>query len=403
MINSIRSKQNKELSMSSNAHPIYLDNAATTKIHPLVAEAMVESIYSEAEFGNSSSTTHPYGWQAQKMVENARESVASLLNSKAREIIFTSGATESNNIIIQSVCRAYPDQRIHVITSELEHKSVLDTFMKMKSENVEVTLLKPDSNGLITADILASEIKENTVFVSLMHVNNEVGNITNISEVGRLCEAHNILFHVDACQSFGKLAIDVKAEAIDFLSFSAHKIYGPKGIGGIWARYATGLKKLTPLVYGGSQERAIRPGTLANHQIVGFSKACSVAKNSMVRNKEVIEFLRNTFLTLLENYECDFKINSELSNSFPGIINISLINTDEDLFLMSATEIAISTGSACNSQKQEGSHVLQSLGVSINGDNANVRISFGYYTTLAEMEKAAICICESQKRALKKN
>lgn len=373
-----------------NQKPIYLDSAATTKLDQHVAQHMSDILFSDTLFGNPSSSTHAYGWDAQDLINSARENVAELLSGKPREIIFTSGATEANNIVLSSIASIAEYKTIHIISSEIEHKSVLDTCKELTSKytNLELTLLKPNKEGLITPSMVSEAIKENTQLVSLMHVNNEIGNITDIETIGDLCRDNGLLFHVDASQSLGKLNIDVKKVHIDFLTFSSHKLYGPKGVGGLWrANYSKMLLK--PLQFGGSQERSLRPGTLPTHQISGFGLACKIAKEVMTERLSLMDTLRSEFIKKLESLNVDFTINSNLKESYSGIINLTFNKTDGNAMLMSIDCIAASTGSACNSQSQLGSYVLESLGVSQSTDKAHIRFSFSKDTEISDVLFAA--------------
>ncbi|APD92189.1 hypothetical protein BM525_20115 (plasmid) [Alteromonas mediterranea] len=370
--------------------PIYLDYAATTPISPKSAKAICDTLSDPALLGNPSSSTHMYGWKAQEAVHAARARVASLFNAKARDVIFTSGATEANNLAIRGVCQGLSSP--HIITSSVEHKAVLETCQHMARNGAELTILEPDENGIVTPESVASAIKGNTVLVSLMHVNNEVGSFNDIDAIGELISGinPNIVFHVDAAQSAGKVDIDIKSLAkIDIITFSAHKFYGPKGIGGlILSRFAR--KKVSSISFGGVQENSLRPGTLATHQIVGMGEAAAECKEKMSLDREHVLLLRQTLFNTLNECGVAFNTNVNQNLAYPGIVNMNIFGIEPDELMLQWSQVAVSSGSACNSQTKSDSYVLQSIrnGKDKNPSSADVRISFGRYTTREDVTEA---------------
>ncbi|MDC0535605.1 IscS subfamily cysteine desulfurase [Francisellaceae bacterium] len=365
---------------------IYLDYAATTPVDSNVAKAMSECLSMEGNFGNPASNTHFYGYAALEAVDLARENLAWLINADPREIIFTSGATESNNLALKGVADACSNKGNHIITSVIEHKAILDTCKFLETQGLDVTYLKPDSKGMHSIEQIEGAITDKTILVSMMYVNNELGVIQNISKIGELCRSKKILFHVDAAQAVGKLPIDVKEENIDLLSISAHKFYGPKGIGALYVRRKPKIK-LTPIIHGGGHEYGYRSGTLATHQIVGLGKAAGLANNKMKENYEHVSELRKRLISGISPLE-DIKINSALENSYPGIINIGFPGLDGEALLMALNRLALSSGSACNSAVYESSHVLRGIGLSDELADQSLRISIGRYTTEQDIDVA---------------
>ncbi len=384
-------------------NPIYLDHAATTPLAPEVAKVMSEMLLDPLSFGNPASNTHSYGWRAQTLVEESRQTVGALIGAKSKEILFTSGATEANNLVLQGLFRHFCDQddtQIHIITSSLEHKAVLDTCAYLEKNGAEVTYLLPNSDGLITADLVNEAIKGNTALVSIMHVNNELGNINPIESIGALCRDKKIFFHVDAAQSVGKLPIDVKSMPIDFLTFSGHKIYGPKGIGALYFSRKS-RKFISPLSFGGGQERGIRPGTLATHQIAGMAEACRLLTQTQPLDLIHARQLNELMLSALrEHIDVELNTNKDPEHAYPGILNIRIPNIDPDLLMMGLPNVAFSTGSACNSQDKSGSHVLEAIrrGKTFNG--ADLRLSFGRSTSPQEIKEAATLIGQTSESLL---
>ena len=365
---------------------IYLDYAATTPVDPEVANAMATCLTLEGVFGNPSSNTHYFGAEANALVDKARSSIAQMLNADPREIVFTSGATESDNLALKGVADAYASKGKHIITSMIEHKAILDTCKYLESCGFSVTYLKPDENGLHSLDQIKQAITTDTILVSLMMVNNEIGSIQPISQIGRLCRERKILFHVDAAQAAGKLPIDVVNDQIDLLSISGHKLYGPKGIGILYVRRKPKIK-LTPLIHGGGHEYGYRSGTLATHQIVGLGQACEIATFTMDESLGKICKLNKQLLSGLSVLS-DIKVNGKLECNFPGIINIIFKGVDGEALIMALNKLALSSGSACNSAVYQPSHVLSAIGLSNEMADQSLRISIGKFTTESDIDFA---------------
>lgn len=372
-------------------NPIYLDYAATTPVDPQVANVMSQCLTMDGYFGNPASHTHFYGWQAYELVEKARENVATLINADTREIVFTSGATEANNLAIKGVAEGYKHKGKHIVTSAIEHQAVLDPCQYLEKSGFEVTYVTPDANGIVSLDRVASAIREDTILVSIMYVNNELGTIQPIADIGDLCRSRKILLHVDAAQAVGKIAVDVRYDKIDLLSISAHKLYGPKGSGALYVRRRPKVK-LIPQIHGGGHEGNRRSGTLATHQIAGLGEACKIALTKMGDDRNHIESLRTRLVETLQNM-VNIRINTCLEQSFPGIINITVEGVDGEALMMALNDLAISAGSACNSATIEASHVLSAIGLSNEQANGALRISLGRFTSFKEIESA----CQSLK------
>jgi len=358
--------------------PIYLDYAATTPVDPRVADAMSACLTSEGVFANPASRSHIYGWQAEEQVERARGQVASLVNCDPREVIWTSGATESNNLALKGVFEA-ADYKGHLITSRVEHKAVIDPAIWLESRGVDVTWLSPNEDGLITLDQVQQAIKPETKLVSIMHVNNELGSVNPINEIGRLCREKGVLFHVDAAQSAGRLTLDVTDSQIDLISLSAHKFYGPKGIGALYVRRAI-HKLLLPMIHGGGQERGLRSGTLPTHQIVGMGEAAQLAKELGENEAIAIASLRDQLWDGIKSLP-GVRRNGSSASVACGHLNVCFSGVDGETLLLSLRELAISTGSACTSASLEPSYVLKAIGLSDSDADSSVRISLGRYTT----------------------
>lgn len=366
--------------------PIYLDYSATCPVDPRVAEKMVQCMTMDGNFGNPASRSHRYGWQAEEAVDTAREQIADLLNADPREIVFTSGATESDNLAIKGAAHFYQKQGKHVITCKTEHKAVLDTMRQLEREGFEVTYLEPETNGLIDLNKLEAAMRDDTVLVSIMHVNNEIGVIQDIRAIGELCRARKIVFHVDAAQSAGKLPIDVQAMKVDLISLSAHKIYGPKGIGALYVRRKPRIR-LEAQMHGGGHERGFRSGTLATHQIVGMGEAFRIAKEEMQKDYEHAVALRDRMLNGISDMEA-VTINGDLKQRLPNNLNISFAFVEGESLLMSLKDIAVSSGSACTSASLEPSYVLRALGLNDELAHSSIRFSFGRFTTEEEVDYA---------------
>lgn len=366
--------------------PIYLDYSATCPVDPRVAEKMVQYMTMDGTFGNPASRSHRYGWQAEEAVDTAREQIAELLNADPREIVFTSGATESDNLAIKGAAHFYSKQGKHVITSKTEHKAVLDTCRQLEREGFEVTYLEPESNGLISLSKLEAAMRDDTVLVSIMHVNHEIGVIQDIEAIGELCRSRKIIFHVDAAQSAGKVAIDVQKLKVDLISLSAHKIYGPKGIGALYVRRKPRIR-LEAQMHGGGHERGFRSGTLPTHQIVGMGEAFRIAKLDMEKDYQHALALRNRLLDGVKDMEA-VTINGDLEQRVPHNLNISFAFVEGESLLMSLKDLAVSSGSACTSASLEPSYVLRALGLNDELAHSSIRFSFGRFTTEEEIDYA---------------
>lgn len=359
--------------------PIYLDYSATTPVDPRVAEKMMQYLTQQGQFGNPASRTHKFGWDAEKAVDEARAQVAALINADPKEIVWTSGATESDNLAIKGVAHFHQKKGKHIITSKTEHKAVLDTCRQLEREGFEVTYLDPEANGLIDLKKLEAAIREDTILVSLMHVNNEIGVITDIAEIGEITRARKILFHVDAAQSAGKVPIDLQTMKVDLMSFSAHKIYGPKGIGALYVRRKPRVR-IEAQMHGGGHERGMRSGTLATHQIVGMGEAFRIAKEEMAVDNERINQLRNRLWEGLKDME-EIYINGDFDHRIPGNLNVSFNFVEGESLIMALKDLAVSSGSACTSASLEPSYVLRAIGRNDELAHSSIRFSFGRFTT----------------------
>ncbi|EEX65411.1 IscS subfamily cysteine desulfurase [Vibrio metoecus] len=366
--------------------PIYLDYSATCPVDPRVAEKMVQCMTMDGIFGNPASRSHRYGWQAEEAVDTAREQIAELLNADPREIVFTSGATESDNLAIKGVAHFYNKQGKHLITSKTEHKAVLDTMRQLEREGFEVTYLDPESNGLIDLAKLEAAMRDDTILVSIMHVNNEIGVIQDIAAIGELCRSRKVVFHVDAAQSAGKVAIDVQELKVDLISLSAHKIYGPKGIGALYVRRKPRIR-LEAQMHGGGHERGFRSGTLATHQIVGMGEAFRISKEEMQKDYDHALALRERLLAGIKDMEA-VTINGDLEQRVPHNLNVSFAFVEGESLLMALKDLAVSSGSACTSASLEPSYVLRALGLNDELAHSSIRFSFGRFTTEAEIDYA---------------
>lgn len=362
----------------------YFDYAATTPIDPRVQEKMISCI--QSCYGNPASRSHAYGWDAEQKVEEAREQVAALINADPKEIVFTSGATESNNLAIKGAAHFYHRRGKHIITSKTEHKAVLDTCRQLEREGFEVTYLTPNSHGEITPEAIQNAIREDTIIVSIMHVNNEIGIIQNIHAIGAITREKNIIFHVDAAQGAGKIPLDMENNQIDLLSISGHKIYGPKGIGALYVRRKPRIR-LEAQMHGGGHERGLRSGTLATHQIVGLGEACHIAKQEMQAEALRIAQLKQRLWNGIAHIEA-LSLNGTLENSVPGIINFSINYVEGESLIMGLKDLAVSSGSACTSASLEPSYVLKALGLEDELAHSSLRFSIGRFTTEAEVDYA---------------
>ncbi len=370
--------------MSEIKLPIYLDYASTTPVDPRVAEKMMQCLTADGNFGNPASRSHRFGWQAEEAVDIARNQVAELINADPREIVFTSGATESDNLAIKGAAHFYSKKGKHIITCKTEHKAVLDTCRQLEREGFEVTYLEPQANGLIDLAKLEAAMRDDTVLVSIMHVNNEIGVIQDIAAIGELCRARKIIFHVDGAQSVGKVAIDMDELKVDLLSISAHKMYGPKGIGALYVRRKPRIR-LEAQMHGGGHERGMRSGTLPTHQIVGFGEACRIAKEEMATENERILTLRNRLWDGLKGIEEVF-VNGDMDQRIVQNLNVSFAYVEGESLIMALKDMAVSSGSACTSASLEPSYVLRALGLNDELAHSSIRFTIGRFTTEAEVD-----------------
>jgi len=366
--------------------PIYLDYAATTPADPRVASKMMQFLTLDGTFGNPASRSHRFGWQAEEAVDVARNQVAELVNADPREIIFTSGATESDNLALKGAAHAQRARGQHIITSQTEHKAVLDSCKQLENEGFTVTYLTPPANGIITPDAVRAALRDDTVLVSLMHVNNEIGVIQDIAAIGELCRARDILFHVDATQSVGKLPIDLSELKVDLMSFSAHKLYGPKGIGALYVRRKPKVI-IDAQMHGGGHERGMRSGTLPVHQIVGMGEAFHLAREARESEMARLAALRARLWQGLSALD-GVQLNGDLAQSAPNILNISFAGVDGESLIMALKDLALSSGSACTSASMEPSYVLRAIGLDEALAHSSLRFSLGRFTTEEEIDYA---------------
>ncbi len=362
--------------------PIYLDYSATTPVDARVAEKMIP--YLTEHFGNPASRSHSFGWVAEKAVENAREEVAKLVNADPREIIWTSGATESNNLAIKGAAHFYSGKGKHIITVQTEHKAVIDPVRELERLSFEATFLQPEPNGLVDIEKFKAAIRPDTVLASVMLVNNEIGVIQDIEAIGNLCREHGIIFHVDSAQATGKVAIDLEKLPVDLMSFSAHKTYGPKGIGALYVRRKPRVR-LEAQMHGGGHERGLRSGTLATHQIVGMGEAFRIAREEMELENARIRRLRDRLLSGLQEIE-EVYVNGDLKQRVPHNLNISFNFVEGESLIMAVKDIAVSSGSACTSASLEPSYVLRALGRSDELAHSSIRFSIGRFTTEEDID-----------------
>ncbi|MCL1059081.1 IscS subfamily cysteine desulfurase [Shewanella gelidimarina] len=373
--------------------PIYLDYAATTPVDPRVAEKMMQCMTMDGIFGNPASRSHRYGWQAEEAVDIARNQIADLINADPREIVFTSGATESDNLAIKGVAHFYHKKGKHIITSKTEHKAVLDTCRQLEREGYEVTYLQPEPSGLIPIAMIEAAMREDTLLVSIMQVNNEIGVIQDIDAIGELCRSRKIVFHVDAAQSVGKIPVDVRKTKVDLMSISAHKMYGPKGIGALYVSRKPRIR-LEAAMHGGGHERGMRSGTLATHQIVGFGEAAAIAKTDMESDNERIRRLRDKLWNGINHIEETY-INGDMNQRYCGSLNVSFNFVEGESLMMALKDLAVSSGSACTSASLEPSYVLRALGLNDEMAHSSIRFSLGRFTTDEEIDHAIETIKES--------
>ncbi len=368
--------------------PIYLDYAATTPVDPRVAEAMCACLTLDGTFGNPASRSHAFGWKAEEAVEQARANVAALVNADPREIIWTSGATESDNLALKGAAHFYKKKGRHIVTCKTEHKAVLDSCRQLEREGYEVTYLDPEPNGLIDLDKLRAALREDTILVSIMHVNNEIGVIQDIGAIGEITRERGIIFHVDAAQSAGKVPIDLQGEhaKVDLMSFSAHKVYGPKGIGALFVRRKPRVR-IEAQMHGGGHERGLRSGTLPVHQIVGMGEAFRIAREEMAAENERIRMLRDRLLEGIRDIE-EIYINGDLEQRVPHNLNVSFNFVEGESLIMALKDLAVSSGSACTSASLEPSYVLRALGRSDELAHSSIRFTLGRFTTEEEIDYA---------------
>ncbi|NLE60368.1 MAG: IscS subfamily cysteine desulfurase [Planctomycetes bacterium] len=375
---------------------IYLDNNATTPVDPRVLDAMLP--YFREKFGNAASRTHHFGWEAEKAVDLAREQVAALINAGAKEIVWTSGATESNNIAVKGAAQMYKDKGRHVITQVTEHKAVLDPAKYLETQGFEVTFLPVDRTGRVDVDQLREAIRPDTVLVSIMMANNEIGTIQPIAEIGAICKEKGVIFHTDATQAFGKVPIDVKAMGIDLLSCSGHKVYGPKGVGALYARRKDPRVRCEPVLHGGGHERGMRSGTLNVPGIVGFGKAAEIAGHEMQTESAREARLRDSLWAGLSEHLDEVYRNGHPVHCLPNTLNVSFAYVEGEALMMGFSNIAVSSGSACTSASLEPSYVLKALDVGDELAHSSIRFSLGRFNTAAEIEQTIEQVVSTVRR-----
>jgi len=376
--------------------PIYMDNNATTPVDPRVLEAMLP--YFQGKFGNAASRNHSFGWEAEEGVENAREQVAQCLNASPKEVIWTSGATESNNIAIKGVAQMYKDKGNHIITQVIEHKAVIDPCKYLEQNGFDVTFLPVDKQGMIHPEQIREAMTDKTILVSIMHGNNEVGTINPIREIGKLCKEKEILFHTDACQTFAKLPIDVEDMGIDLLSASGHKIYGPKGVGCLYVRRKRPRVRCEPVIHGGGHERGMRSGTLNVPGIVGMGKAAEICREHQAEEIKHITALRDRMKKALFDRLGDIFLNGHPTQRIPNNLNISFLYVEGESMMMGIHDVAVSSGSACTSASLEPSYVLKALGLGDDLAHSSLRFSLGRFNTIEEVDYVAERVCATVEK-----
>ncbi len=367
--------------------PIYMDNHATTPVDPRVVEAMLPFL--TEHFGNSASRNHPFGWTAEEAVQVGREHVAALIGASAKEIVFTSGATESDNAAIKGVIEFYGHKGKHIITSPLEHKAVIDTVRHLERQGCEITWLPVGDDGLIDPQSVADAIRDDTILVSVMHANNEIGVVNDVAAIGAICKERKVLFHTDAAQSVGKVPVDVQAMGIDLLSISAHKMYGPKGIGALYVRRKNPRVRVAPLMHGGGHERGMRSGTLPVHQIVGFGEAARIAKAELAEESGRLKALRQRLLDKISATVPEILLNGSMERRLPGNLNVSFTHVEGESLLMALRDVAVSSGSACTSASLEPSYVLRAIGLDDENAHSSIRFGLGRFNTEEEVDYVA--------------
>ena len=372
------------------SNPIYMDYSSTTPVDPRVAKKMVECLTMEGNFGNPASRSHTYGWQAEAAVDKARQQVADLVGADTKEIVWTSGATESNNLALKGIAHFYEKRGNHIITLKTEHKAVLDTCRQLEREGFEVTYLEPLQSGLLDLEEFKATIREDTILASFMHVNNEIGVIQDLTAIGNICREHKVFFHVDAAQSVGKLPINLSELPVDLMSFSAHKIYGPKGMGALYVSRKPRVR-LEAQMHGGGHERGMRSGTLATHQIVGMGEAFAIAQEMMAEEEVRTRGLRDRLYAGFSDME-EVKVNGDLTQRIGNNLNISFNYVEGESLMMAINGIAVSSGSACTSSSLEPSYVLRAIGLSDELSASSIRFSVGRFTTEEDVDAAIVLV-----------
>jgi len=376
--------------------PIYLDYASTTPVDPRVAQKICDHLTLDGNFGNPASRSHKFGWKAEEAVEEARSHVANLVGCDPREIVWTSGATEANNLAIKGIANFYQSKGKHIITSKIEHKAVLDACRQLEREGFEVTYLEPSEGGVITIESIKAAIREDTVLISFMHINNELGTINDLKSIGELARAQGIFFHVDAAQSTGKIEINLADLPVDLMSFSAHRTYGPKGIGALYVSRKPRVR-IEAQMHGGGHERGMRSGTLPTHQIVGMGEAFRIAKEEMEQDTKRIQALHDRFYESVSEIE-EIYVNGDLSKKVGNILNISFAYVEGESLIMALKDIAVSSGSACTSASLEPSYVLRALGRKDELASSSIRFSFGRFTTEEDVDYTLTLINHAVER-----
>ena len=376
--------------------PIYMDNHATTPMDPRVLEAMLP--YFMEKFGNAASRNHPFGWTAEEAVENAREQIAKLIGATAKEIIFTSGATESDNLAIKGVAEMYREKGNHIITAVTEHKAVLDTCKRLEKNGYRVTYLPVQKDGLIDLEDLKRAIDDKTILATIMAANNEIGVLQPIREIGKICRERGVLFHTDAVQAIGKVPVDVNKDNIDLASITAHKIYGPKGVGALYVRRKNPRVQISAIIDGGGHERGMRSGTLNVPGIVGLGKACELAREEMAQEAEHLAALRNRLKDRIMGRLDEVYVNGSMQHRLPGNLNTSFAYVEGESLLMGINDVAVSSGSACTSATLEPSYVLKALGTGDDLAHSSIRFGIGRFNTAAEIDYVADRVCETVER-----
>jgi cysteine desulfurase len=376
--------------------PIYMDNHATTPVDPRVLEAMMP--YLTSVFGNSASRNHQFGWAAEEAVENARAQIAKLIGATAKEIIFTSGATESDNLAIKGVAEMYREKGNHIITAATEHKAVLDTCKRLEKYGYKVTYLPVQKDGLVNLDELKAAMTDKTILVTIMYANNEIGVLQPIEEIGKLCRERGVVFHTDATQAVGKVPVDVNKQNIDILSISAHKMYGPKGVGALYVRRKSPRVQLSAIIDGGGHERGMRSGTLNVPGIVGLGKACELCREEMAAESKRLTALRDRLRQTIEKNLDEVYVNGNYEHRLPGNLNMSFLYVEGESLLMGINDIAVSSGSACTSATLEPSYVLKALGLGDDLAHSSIRFGLGRFNTDAEVDYVAAKIVDVVKK-----